>query len=130
MTAAAVGYAQVRAWGAVTLGTTQTTVVRTTAWIVLCRLPAQRLTAAALARALPADQAGSGRARLTRVRRWWPGPPWAHTIVSPHCSGPRSCASQPGSPWWSPSIRRASGPGRSGWQAWACRAGRSLSDGP
>ena len=70
MTAAAVGYAQVRTWGAVMLGTTQTTVVRTTAWIVLCRLSAQRLTAAARARALPAEQAGSGRARLTRVRRW------------------------------------------------------------
>jgi hypothetical protein len=70
MTAAAVGYAQVRAWVAVMLGTTQTTVVRTTVWIVLCRLTAQRLTAAARARALPADQAGSGRARLTRVRRW------------------------------------------------------------
>ena len=45
------------------------------AWAVLCRLVAQRAIPAALARALPADQAGRARARLTRVRRWWTGPP-------------------------------------------------------
>jgi hypothetical protein len=67
MTASAVGYEQVRAWVEVMLGTTHVTVVRTTAWIVLCVLTAQRITAAALARALPADQVGSGRIRL-RVR--------------------------------------------------------------
>src|SRR5919198_1418176 len=83
MTASAVGYEQVRAWVAVMLGQTHATVVRTTAWIVLCVLTAQRITAAALARALPADQAGSGRARLTRVRRWWTGPPLEQTVVSP-----------------------------------------------
>jgi hypothetical protein len=83
MTASAVGYEQVRAWVAVMLGTTHTTVVRTTAWIVLCVLTAQRITAAALARALPADQAGSGRARLTRVQRWWTGPPLDQAVVSP-----------------------------------------------
>jgi hypothetical protein len=83
MTASAVGYEQVRAWVEVMLGRTHTTVVRTTAWIVLCVLVAQRVTAAALARALPADQAGSGRARLTRVRRWWTGPPLEQTVVSP-----------------------------------------------
>ena len=83
MTASAVGYEQVRAWVEVILGQTHATVVRTTAWIVLCVLVAQRVTAAALARALPADQAGSGRARLTRVRRWWTGPPLEQTIVSP-----------------------------------------------
>ena len=83
MTASAVGYEQVRAWVEVMLGQTHATVVRTTAWIVLCVLVAQRVTAAALARALPADQAGSGRARLTRVRRWWTGPPLEQTVVSP-----------------------------------------------
>ena len=83
MTASTVGYEQVRAWVAVMLGQTHATVVRTTAWIVLCVLVAQRVTAAALARALPADQAGSGRARLTRVRRWWTGPPLDQTVVSP-----------------------------------------------
>jgi hypothetical protein len=65
------------------LGQTHATVVRTTAWIVLCVLMAQRVTAAARARPLPADQGGSGRARLTRVRRWWAGPPWEHTVGSP-----------------------------------------------
>src|SRR5262249_31818302 len=83
MTTSAVGYEQVRAWVAVMLGQTHATVVRTTAWIVLCLLVAQRVTAAALARALPADQAGRGRARLTRVRRWWTGPPLDQTVVSP-----------------------------------------------
>ena len=48
--------------------------VPTIAWAVLCLLVAQRVTAAALARALPAEQAGSGRSCLRRVRRWWQGP--------------------------------------------------------
>src|SRR5262245_15760609 len=83
MTTSAVGYEQVRAWVAVMLGQTHATVVRTTAWRVLCMLVAQRVTAAALARALPADQASRGRARLTRGRRGWTGPPLEQTIVSP-----------------------------------------------
>jgi hypothetical protein len=83
MTASAVGYEQVRTWVEVMLGKTHATVVRTPAWIVLSVLTAQRVTAAALARALPADQGGSGRARLTRVRRWWTGPPLEQTVVSP-----------------------------------------------
>jgi hypothetical protein len=83
MTAVAIGYEQVRAWVEVMLGRTHTTVVRTTTWIVLCMLVAQRVTAAALSRALPADQAGKARARLTRVRRWWTGPPLEQTVVSP-----------------------------------------------
>jgi hypothetical protein len=44
---------------------------------------AQRVTPAALARALPAEQAGRARARLTRVRRWWTGPPLDQMVVSP-----------------------------------------------
>jgi hypothetical protein len=83
MTASAGGYEQVRAWVEVMLGRTHATVVRPIAWIVLCVLVAQRLTPAALARALPAEQAGRGRARLTRVRRWWTGPPLDQTVVSP-----------------------------------------------
>jgi hypothetical protein len=55
---ASVGYEQVRAWVEVMRGQTHATVVRTTAWTVLCVLMAQRVTAAALARALPADQGG------------------------------------------------------------------------
>jgi hypothetical protein len=36
-----------------------------------------------MARALPADQGGRARARLTRVRRWWMGPPLDQAVVSP-----------------------------------------------
>jgi hypothetical protein len=83
MTASAVGYLQVHAWVKAMLGRTHTTVVYTIAWAVLCLLVAQRATPAALARALPADQAGRARARLTRVRRWWTGPPLDQGVVSP-----------------------------------------------
>ena len=74
-TASAVGYPQGRAWVKAMLGRTHATVVHPMAWAVLCVLVAQRVTPAALARALPAEQAGRARARLTRVRRWWTGPP-------------------------------------------------------
>jgi hypothetical protein len=40
---ASVGYEQVRAWAEVMLGQTHATVVRTTAWIILCVLMAQRV---------------------------------------------------------------------------------------
>jgi hypothetical protein len=46
-------------------------------------LVAQRVTPAALARALPAEHAGSGRACLRRVRRWWCGPRLDQTTLSP-----------------------------------------------
>jgi IS1 transposase len=83
MTASAVGYDRVHAWVKVMLGRTHTTVARTVAWAVLCILLAQRVTPAALARALPAEQAGRARARLTCVRRWWTGPPLDPVVVSP-----------------------------------------------
>ena len=83
MTASAVGYPQARAWVKAMLGRTHATVVHTMAWAVLCVLVAQRVTPAALARALPAEQAGRARARLTRVRRWWTGPPLDQVVVSP-----------------------------------------------
>jgi hypothetical protein len=83
MTASAVGYEQVQEWVKARLGRTHATVVQTMAWAVLCVLVAQRVTSAALARALPAGQAGGGRARLTRVRRWWTGPPLDQAEVSP-----------------------------------------------
>lgn len=83
MTASAVGYPQVHAWVKTMLGRTHATVVHTLAWAVLCVLVAQRVTPAALARALPAEQAGRARARLTRVRRWWTGPPLDQVVVSP-----------------------------------------------
>jgi hypothetical protein len=73
----------VQEWVKTRLGRTHATVVQTVAWAVLCLLLAQRVTPAALARALPAEQAGRARARLTRVRRWWTGPPLDQTMVSP-----------------------------------------------
>src|SRR2546428_3914573 len=70
MTTAQVGYLPVNRWVKHVLGSTHTTVVVTVAWAVLCLLVAQRATSAALARALPAEQAGSGRSCLRRGRRW------------------------------------------------------------
>ena len=83
MTASAVGYEYVREWVKARVPSTPATVVETMAWAVWCLLVAQRVTPAALARALPAEQAGGGRARLTRVRRWWTGPPLEQAVVSP-----------------------------------------------
>jgi hypothetical protein len=83
MTAAQVGYTPVYRWVKQVLGDTHTTVVATVAWAVLCLLVAQRVTSAALARALPAEQAGSGRSCLRRVRRWWSGPTLDQATLSP-----------------------------------------------
>ena len=83
MTTAQVGYAPVHCWVKSVLGRTHTTVVVTVAWAVLCLLVAQRVTAAALARALPAEYAGSGRSCLRRVRRWWRGPALDQATISP-----------------------------------------------
>jgi hypothetical protein len=74
MTASVVGYANVLAWVKMRLVGGHDTVVRTVAWVVLCILVAQRVTPAALARAIPAEDPGSGRSRLRRVSRWWQGP--------------------------------------------------------
>jgi hypothetical protein len=73
----------VRAWVKARLQQTHATVVQTIAWAVLCVMVAQRVTPAAVARALPAEQAGGARARLTRVRRWWTGPAIDQAVVSP-----------------------------------------------
>jgi Transposase DDE domain len=83
MTTAQVGYAPVHRWVKYVLGRTHTTVVVTVAWAVVCLLGAQRVTAAALARALPAEHAGSGRSCLRRVRRWWCGPALDQAAISP-----------------------------------------------
>src|SRR6266516_347566 len=83
MTTAQVGYLPVHRWVKHVLGSTHTTVVVTVAWAVLCLLVAQRATSAALARALPAEQAGSGRSCLRRVRRWWCGPVLDQATISP-----------------------------------------------
>jgi hypothetical protein len=83
MTTAAVGYESVYAWVKQVVGQTHRTVGRTVAWAVLCLVVAQRVTPAALARALPHEQAGSGRSCLRRVRRWWHGPPLEQLEISP-----------------------------------------------
>jgi hypothetical protein len=83
MTTAQVGYAPVHRWVKHVLGSMHTTVVVTVAWAVLCLLVAQRITPAALARALPSEQAGSGRSCLRRVRRWWCGPVLEQATISP-----------------------------------------------
>jgi hypothetical protein len=74
MTTASVRYEPVHGWVKHMLGRAHTTVVGTVAWAVVCLLVAQRVTPAALARALPHEQAGSGRSCLRRVRQWWNGP--------------------------------------------------------
>jgi hypothetical protein len=83
MTTAAVGYESVYAWVKQVVGQTHRTVGRTVAWAVLCLVVAQRVTPAALARALPHEQAGSGRSCLRRVRRWWQGPTLEQVEISP-----------------------------------------------
>ena len=83
MTTTAVGYEPVYAWGKQVLGVAHRTVGRTVAWAVLCVVVAQRVMPAALARALPHEQAGSGRSCLRRVRRWWQGPALEQVEISP-----------------------------------------------
>jgi hypothetical protein len=83
MTTAQGGYTPVYRWVTQVLGETHTTVVATVAWAVRCLLVAQRVTSAALARAWPAEQAGSGRSCLRRVRRWWSGPALEQATIRP-----------------------------------------------
>ena len=83
MTASDVGYDCIHIWIKQMLGPVHATVCRTVAWALRCLLLAQRATPAALARAMPAEQAGSGRACLRRVRRWWTGPPLDQALISP-----------------------------------------------
>ena len=83
MPTAPVGYTPVQRWGKHGLGPPHTPVVVTIAWAVRCLLVAQRVTSAALARAKPAEHAGSGRSCLRRVRRWWRGPALDQATISP-----------------------------------------------
>ena len=83
MTATCVGYGRVFGWIKPLLAGMHATVITVVTWAVLSLLVAQRVTPAALARALPAEEAGSGRSCLRRVRRWWSGPPLDQTAVSP-----------------------------------------------
>jgi hypothetical protein len=83
MTTAAVGYEPGYAWVTQGLGPAHRRVGQTVAWAVLGIVVAQRVTPAALARALPHAQAGSGRSCLRRVRRWWQGPTLEQVELSP-----------------------------------------------
>src|ERR1041384_4538898 len=83
MTPAAVGYEPVYAWVKQIMGGAHRTVGRTVTWAVLCIVVAQRVTPAALARALPHEQADSGRSCLRRVRRWRQGPALEQVEISP-----------------------------------------------
>jgi hypothetical protein len=69
MTTAQVEYRPVHRWVKHILGSTPTTGVVTVAWAGLCLLGAPRVTAAALARAFPAEHAGSGRSCRRSSRR-------------------------------------------------------------
>jgi hypothetical protein len=64
MTASEVGYQRVREWVRAMLDSMHATVVQTMTWATLCLLVSQRVTPAALAWALPTEQAGSTRVRV------------------------------------------------------------------
>ena len=98
MTASDVGYDHIHTWIKSILGPVHATVRGTVAWALLCLLLAQRATPAALARALPAEQAGSGRACLRRVRRWWGGPPLEQVDISPRLIHTALTVLPPGTP--------------------------------
>lgn len=83
MTASQIGYGNVQTWVKSYLNGTHRTVLQTVAWVILCVLVAQRLNPAALARALPADESGSARSRLRRVRRGWFGPALPGDTLTP-----------------------------------------------
>lgn len=87
MTASQVGYDNVLGWVKGMLAGSHRTVISTVGWIVLSVLVAQRLTPAALARAIPAEEEGSGRNRLRRVKRWWAGPALDLGTVVPRLIG-------------------------------------------
>ena len=83
MTASQIGYGKVHAWVKTHLPGTHCTVVATVAFVILCLLVSQRLNPAALARAIPAEEKGSARSRLRRMRRCWYGPDLPHDTLTP-----------------------------------------------
>lgn len=83
MTASQIGYGKVYTWVKSYLNGTHRTVLSTVGWVILCLLVAQRLNPAALARALPAEEPGSARSRLRRVRRCWYGPALPQGTLTP-----------------------------------------------
>lgn len=82
MTTSQIGYAKVLQWVKHYLIDVHATTVGTVAWSILCLLAAQSLTPAALARALPMEEGGTGRNRLRRVQRWHQGPPFSSSHLT------------------------------------------------
>src|SRR5579859_34303 len=74
MTTSHIGYERVHTWVKPYLAGTHQSVLKTVTWIILCLLVAQSLRPTALARAIPTEEAGTGRSCLRRVQRWWRGP--------------------------------------------------------
>lgn len=83
MTVSQIEYGKVLMWVKGYLVDVHATVVKTVGWAVVCLLVAQRLNPAALARALPMEQAGTGRNRLRRVQRWREGRPLDRGHLAP-----------------------------------------------
>ncbi len=83
MTASQIGYGNIYAWVKSYFQGTHRTVRHTVAWMILCLVVAQRLNPSTLARALPADEVGSARSRLRRVRRCWYGPALPQDTLTP-----------------------------------------------
>lgn len=125
MTASAIGYVNVFGWVKTRLVGTPVTVVRTVAWVVLCILVAQRVTPAVLARAIPAEDSGSGRSRLRRARRWWRGPELDLGRLTPLLVRAALLLLPKGEPVVVAMDTTRTGPWEI-WQAGPCFAGRTL----
>lgn len=125
MTASQIGYVRVHAWVKTLLVDTHRTVLATVTCVILYLLVAQRLTSAEMARALPAEVAGSSRSRLRRVHRWWLGPILDAAIVTPRLVRTALAQAPGGRP-----VRVALDTTRVGgweiWQAGVVFAGRTL----
>lgn len=98
MTASQIGYDRVYRWVKGYLDGTHLTVLQTVGWVVLCLLAAQQVSPAALARAIPAAEAGAGRSRLRRVRRWWQGPELELGRLAPRLIATALALLPPGAP--------------------------------
>ena len=129
MTTAQGGETPVHRWGKEGLGNTHSTVGVTVAWAVRWLLVAQRVPSAALARAFPAEPAGSGRAWLRRVRRWWQGPALDQATLSPALLRLALTLLAGAQPVVVALAPPGAAPGKSGWRVSASRAARSPLDG-
>src|SRR4030095_13021663 len=114
MTASDVGYDCIHTWLKQILGPVHATVCRTMAWALLCLLLAQRATPAALARAMPTEHPGSGRACLWRgavlllcVPRGAPPAALARAMPTEHAGSGRACLRRVRRWWTGPPLDQA-----------------------